>query len=280
VENIDSKVIIVPCDFSPAAYQALEHGAHMSKTMKQRLLILHVAPKETDVPAVEKKLSFIVEECFEKFGVRPEFIVRIGTRPYSVIKHVAEKLDPTFVVLKTGGIRGIKRYTGIRTIKILSGTTVPFLVIQGQPRDSVLHNIVFPINFLKQHDAKLKRVVFFWQYYPDAIIHIITPSGKGTVKEKNVANNVAITTKVLENQGIKVNFIMHDRKSNTAETIMELSTEIDADMIMVQMQDTPTVNKFLFGLREDKLILTANLNKIPVMCINRLSHFNGISNGI
>ncbi len=273
--NTNDDLILIPCDFSPLAYHAVEHGAYMAKAMKQRLMLLHVAIGETDIPAAEKKMCFVAEECFDKFGIRPEFMIRSGSRPYSVIKKVSEELNPTFVILKTGGVRGIKRYTGIRTIKILSGSSVPFLVVQDQPAGITLHNIAFPINFLKKHDAKLKRVVFFGQYYPDAVMNIITPSGKGTDKEKNIAANLKLMTKVLEDQGIKVNFITHDKKKNSAETILELSKELNADMIMIQMEDVPTINKFLFGLREEKLI--TNPYKIPVMCINRLSDFKGMA---
>ncbi len=275
MNTVDSELIIVPCDFSPLSYHALGHGACMAKAMKQRLLILHVASGKPDIPAVEKKLSFVAEECFDKFGVRPEVMIRTGRRPFTVIKDVARELSPTLVVLKTGGVKGIKRYTGIRTIKILSGTVVPFLVVQNSPDSTMLRNIVFPINFLNHHDTKLKRVVFFSQYYPDAVMHIITPSGKGTGKEKAVATTMKVTAKALEDQGVKVNFITHDKMKNSAETIISLSKEVNADMIMIQMQDTPTLNKFLFGLREEKLII--NTAKIPIMCINRMSDFKGLA---
>ncbi len=268
----DENLIIVPCDFTPLAYHALAHGAYWARAMKQRLMILHVATQNPDISALEKKLSFVAEECFDKFGIRPEFMIRKGNRSYAVIKSVGQELNPTLMVLKTGGVRGIKHYTGIRTIKILSGTVIPFMVIQNEPEDVVLHNIAFPINFLNPHDVKLKRVVFFSQYYPDAVMHIITPSGKHTDKEKNIAGNLKLMAKVLEDQGVKVNFITHDKKKNKAENILKISKEINADLLVIQMEDVPTINKFLFGLREEKLI--TNSDKIPVLCINRLSDFN------
>lgn len=274
MESVEKDIIIVPCDFTPLSYQAIEHGAVMSKAMNQHLLLFHVASPDADISSIEKKFSFVVEECVEKYNVRPEFRIRRGTRPYSVIKDFAQEISPTFVVLKTGGVRGMKRYTGIRTIKILSGTVIPFLVIQGSPRYQIMQNIVFPINFLSQHEAKLRRVLFFSNYYPDATMHIITPSGQGTPKETNIDRNLKLMTKVLEDQNVKVNFITHDKKKNTAEVILEISKTLSADMIMIQMENAPTFHKFLFGLREEKLI--TNSDKIPVMCLNRLSDFRGL----
>ena len=264
-------LILVPCDFTPLSYHAIEHGAYMAKAMKRRLVILHIATNENNIQTAEKKLSFVAEECFDKFGIRPECAVRTGSRPYVAIKNTASELNADVVVLKTGGVRGIKRYTGIRTIKILSGTLTPFLVIQDRPENATLRNIVFPINFLKQHDKKLQRVVSFGQYYPDALVHIITPSGKGADKEKQISGNLKVMKKVLEDQGIKVNFITHDKQKNQAENILELSKEINADIIMIQMEDVSTISKFLFGLREEKLI--TNAHKIPVMCLNEQSEF-------
>ncbi|MDR0815535.1 MAG: universal stress protein [Bacteroidales bacterium] len=259
-------LIIVPFDFTPKAYQALEHGAFLAKAIGKQLLILNVATKDKDIPAAEKKLHFIVEECNEKYQITPEILVRKGAHPYSVVKSVAEELNPFLVILKHSGVRGIKRYTGIRTIKILSGTVISFVVIQDAPKTDTLKNIVFPINFLKQHDAKLKRVVYFSQYYPDATMHIITPSGKDTEKEKLLAANFKVMAKAMADQKIKVNFITHDKKKNKAEDIIEIAKNVDADMIMIPTEKVSTLSKFLFGLREEKLI--ANDGKIPVLCVH------------
>ena len=248
--------ILIPCDFSPLAFHAMGHGAYMSKAMNYRLLVLHVTAREADIPAMEKKLAFVAEECMDDFGIRPEIMVRQGSSPYSVIKSIAKNLNPALVILKTGG--------GIRTIKILSGTSTPFLVIQGPPAEHGLNNISFPINFLNQHDEKLKRVVHFNEFYPDATMHIITPSGKGTDKERAVAMSISLMTKVMDSQGVKTNFITHDKTKNTAETILELSNSMD--MIVIQMENASSVSKFLFGLREEKLITNAAM--IPVLCFN------------
>jgi len=257
MSTVDNEhLILVPCDFSPLAFQAMGHGAYMSKAMNCRLLVLHVTSREADIPAMEKKISFIAEECMDNFGIRPEIMVRQGSSPYSVIKAVAKQLSPTLVILKTGG--------GIRTIKILSGTSVPFLVIQGPPANPALRNISFPINFLYKHDEKLKRLMHFNEFYPGAVMHVITPSGKGTDNEKAVSVSISLTHKIMESQGVKTNIITHDKMKNTAETILEHSN--DVDMIVIQMENTSSFSKFLFGLREEKLI--TNTKMIPVLCFN------------
>ena len=257
MNTVDNEnLILVPCDFSPLAFQAMGHGAYMSKSMKCRLVVLHVTAREAEIPAMEKKLSFIAEECLDDFGIRPEIMVCQGNSSYSVIKAVAKQLNPVLVILKTGG--------GIRTIKILSGTSTPFLVIQGPPAGKVLNNISFPINFLSQHDEKLKRVVHFSEFYPDAVMNIITPSGKGTDKEKAVSASISLMAKVMESQGVKTHFISHDKEKNSAETILELSK--DMDMIVIQMENVSSLSKFLFRLREEKLI--TNTQMIPVLCFN------------
>ena len=257
----NNKLILVPCDFSPLGFYAMEHGAFMSKCMYSRLVMLHVVAHESEIPAMTKKMQFIAEDFFENFGVRPEIIVRYGISPYTVIKDVANELDPIGVILKTGG--------GTKTIEILSGTSIPFLVIQDEPKGEMLNNIAFPINFLHKLDEKMKRVVHFCDYYPDAVMHIITPSGKGTEKERNVSTAINLTGKVLKDQNIKVNYITHDQKKNTAETILELCK--DMDLIVVQIEDASWLSKLLFGLREEKLI--KNAEKIPVFCFKRESDF-------
>jgi hypothetical protein len=274
METAEKENIIVPFDFSTLSYNSLEYAAYMSKAMHCRVMILHVAIADNAVPIVEKKLSFVVEECYEKFGVRPEIVIRTSFRPYWAIRNVSREMEPFFAILKTGGVKGIKRYTGIRTIKILSGSGVPFLVVQKPPVDTVFRNILFPINFLKTHDAKLRRVLFFSKYYPEATMHIMTPSGKGTHREMNISNNLKLLTQVLRDHEVEANFIVHDRKKNTAEDILQFSKKVNADLIVIQMENVPTYSKFLFGLREEKLV--TNPDKIPVMCISEGSDFKGL----
>ena len=258
----NKKLILVPCDFSPLAYHALEHGANMAKAMKSRLVVLHVAHKEAEIATMEKKLHFVADDCSEKFGVLPEIIVRhFHGEPYSVIKEVANELNPIGVILKTGG--------GTKTVELLAGTSIPFLVIQDSPKSENLKDIAFPINFMQKLDEKMKRVVHFADYYPDATMHIISPSGKHTEKERNVTTAVNLTGKVLSDQNIKTNYILHDKKKNSAETILHLCDEMD--MIVVQMEETTWLKNFLFGLREEKLV--TNDRKIPVLCFRKESDF-------
>ena len=262
MDNVkNDPLILVPCDFSPLAYHAMGHGALMSKAMNCRLLILYVAAREAEMHLMEKKLSFVAEECFDKFGIRPDVMIRQGSQTYPVIKEVARELKPMLVIVKTGG--------GVQTIKVLMGISAPFLVIQGPPNKSVLNNISFPINFLNDHNQKLKRVILFSNYYPDAVMHIVTPSGKGTQKERNIAQNLELLTKIMGKQEVKINFITHDKKKNSAETILEFSKGVD--MIVIQIEQVSSLNRFLFGLREEKLI--TNADKIPVLCFNRIADF-------
>jgi hypothetical protein len=79
-------------------------------------------------------------------------------------------------------------------------------------------------------------------------------------------------TKAMGDQDIKINFITHDKSKNAADTILELSKGMD--MIVIQMEEASALSKFLFGLREEKLI--TNNEKIPVLCFNNESDFKPI----
>jgi nucleotide-binding universal stress UspA family protein len=251
----NNRFILVPCDFSPLSFFAMEHGAYMSKLMNCRMSILHVTKNQSENQAMTRKMNFIAEDWFVKFDVRPDVIVRQGN-PYLVIKSVAGELNPMMVILTTRG--------GVKTIKILSNTSTPFLVVQGAPKSDRIGKISFPVDFLTKHDEKLIRLVHFSEFFPDATINIITPSGKGTEKERIISANLTITAKVMENQGINANFDTHEKSENTAEVILELSK--DSDMIVVQMEEVSWLNRLLFGLVEEKLI--TNSENIPVFCFN------------
>ena len=81
--------------------------------------------------------------------------------------------------------------------------------------------------------------------------------------------NLDLLTKVMDKQEIKTNFITHDKKQNSADIILELSKGVD--MIVIQIEQVTSLNRFLFGIREEKLI--TNADKIPVLCFNKFADF-------
>ena len=70
----------------------------------------------------------------------------------------------------------------------------------------------------------------------------------------------------MENQGIKLDFITHDKLKNDAGTIIELSKGMD--MIVIQMEDSSWLGRLFSGLREEKLFI--NSEKIPVLCFRNI----------
>lgn len=257
MSDLDSEqIILVPCDYSALAFNALSYGVYMSKLMNCKVVALNVAAKQSEMAAMTKKMNFLAEECASDLGVKPNIMVRQGN-PQTVIKEVAEELNPALLVLKTNG--------GMATINNLAKTKSPFLVVHGPPPVEEVKTITFPINFTRQHDQKLQRVVQFHQYYPQVTTHIITPSGKGTDKEKIIATNVRLIGNVLKEKSIKNQFITHDYKYNDADTILKLAK--GTDLIIIQIENRPLIKKLFFGLREKKLIRSAE--KIPVLCFNK-----------
>ena len=261
-DNFRNQLIFVPCDFTALAFHAIEHGAYMAKAMNCNMTLFHAVKREIEITPLTKKLNVVAEECYAKLDVRPNVIVRLGKNPYSAIKDAAIELNPVLVVLKTAG--------GVHTINILSGTSIPFLVIQGPQTREAITDISFPINFLNKHDEKLIRVMFFSGYYPNALMHIITPTGKDSLKDRLVSQSVATTVKVMANNKIKVDVITHNNHVNDAATILELSKGMD--MIVTQIEEVSWIRKLLFGLREEKLIV--NDDKIPILCFRNVKDFN------
>ncbi len=270
------RTILVPWDFTQLAEYALEHAARFSDITGSDIALIHVVKKEKEIPEATKKLQPVVDSAEKKFNKKPTLVVREGNI-FTTITDVVSEVDAELVVMGTHGIKGMQKFTGSWALKVIAGTTAPFVVVQAPPRKGDVKNVVFPIHFKTEDKEKLA-----WAYYLSKLyntkIQICKPDVTDGLIKKKTTQNLIFAKKFLEDRGIDYEITTVEGVESLSEATIKFAKKIDTDLILIVTTKEPTLQDFILGADEQKII--ANNAKIPVMCVNpnpKLRKFGGFS---
>lgn len=261
------KKILVPWDFSEHSYFALQNAVELSKVTKYTIVLLHIVSKVKEETEARQKLEKVVTDVENKFKVKPEYLVKVGTI-FNTIKEIASEPDYGIAVMKTDGVKGMQRYTGSRAIKIIEGSRIPFIVVQQPPKKAVFEKILLPIDYRIENKQILSYVSNFNRFYQFKL-WLMKPQTNDKIFKKNIGNTINLAKVILDSKNIPYEVISAESKGNYADQIIECARVKECDLIITQLEKNLTLTKFLFGVKEQKIL--ANPYKIPVMCVNQLA---------
>lgn len=148
----DGRVILAPVDFSAHSEAALVHACELADSLPAAVVILHVVHDPGEMPGYysklikKKRMSRIDDTAAEAFGdfmatvikahpdleslQEAERLMVVGL-PVTRILEVAEKLDPTMVVVGSQGRTGMKQMIiGSKATQIVQLCPYPVTVVK------------------------------------------------------------------------------------------------------------------------------------------------------
>jgi nucleotide-binding universal stress UspA family protein len=263
-------------DFTEVAKNALKHAIKIAKHLDNSVTLLHVLKSSKDADVIHKKLNSETENFFKEFNVQILPLILEGNLYHIISDYVSEN-NVSMVIMGTHGIKGMQKLLGSAALKVIVGSTVPFIVIQDAPlKTSIFKNIVFPIDYRAVSKQKVSWALFLGKHF-DVKINIIYP----IIKDKSLANKTAVNVKFTENIFNKYNIgyeIKQIPGHNSSEEVIKYSKEINADMVLIMTTKDIGLSDYVLGAEEQYII--ANPEKIPVMVVNPrtdLSRYSGFS---
>jgi nucleotide-binding universal stress UspA family protein len=266
------KSIMVTWDFSPVSYNALKHAIRMSNIVKYNIVLFHMVKGPDEVEAATKKIERTVEEIKNDLGEEVGYFVHHG----KIFKEIAdyasdEENHVDFVVMGTHGMKGGQKLFGSWALKVIAGSSVPFIVVQDDPPQKDRYtDIVFPIDFKSENKEKLQWAIFLGKYLNSKIHLYKAPvADKNLQKKVNINLNFAIRFLIQNN----IDYEIHtaQKSGNFQKEILAFSKKIHADLILITTTKHITKVDYIFGAKEQYLL--SNNEKIPVMCVNPKSNF-------
>jgi nucleotide-binding universal stress UspA family protein len=270
----ERKTIMVTWDFSAVSYNALKHAIKLAKILKNNIVLFHIVSETSEEENASKKLEEAVLGIKKDLGEDVSYKVQHG----NIFKEIAdyaskEENNINFVVMGTHGMKGGQKLFGSWALKVVAGSTVPFIVVQDQPPEKDRYtDIVFPIDFKSENKEKLQWAIFLGKYL-NSKIHLFKAPGldKNLEKKVNVNLNFAIRFLIQNNIEYEIHSSSKSGSGKFQKELLAFCKKINADLILITTTKHITKIDYIFGAKEQYLL--TNNEKIPVMCVNPKSNF-------
>lgn len=266
-----TKNFIVPHDFSDVANVALEHAITTAKQVHAEVNVLHVVAKGKDIAEAEEKLRSILAGI--KTDVTLIANVRVGNIFEDIGDFAAEK-HAELIFMGTHGTHGWQHITGSNALKVVTHSTVPFIIVQDKkPKVSGYDDIVVPMDLNKETKQKLAVVADIAKYF-NSRVHVITPDETDEFLRHKVNANIKFANKFFSERGIEVTATLAP-SSGFDKEIVKHAVNLDADLIAFMNLNKNNFFGVISANHESYLI--NNDAKIPALIVNPIEGVSSLS---
>lgn len=262
-----TKKILVPTDFTKVADCAINHAMTLAARIGAEVRLLHVVAKQTDVEDARKKLALESERAKKiNPSVNVEGLVRIGSI-YDDIGDTASEIGAVLIIMGTHGLRGMQFITGSRALKVITNSTVPFIVVQERNiKSEGYRDIVVPLDLEKETRQKLTLVADMAKYFKSRV-HLITPNEDDEFLHNQLQRNIQFAKQYLHERSIEHDAVIAKEDSDDfVKAVIKHAVKVDADLIAIMNLAQENIFGVL-GVPNEQEIIT-NEPMIPVMCMN------------
>lgn len=260
--NMNKKNFIVPYDFTAVADIALNHALVTAQTANANIYLLHVVNGEKEIAAKTAQLNDVISKLKTSAEVTP--IVRIGNI-FEDIGYVASEHNAQLIFMGTHGAHGWQHITGSHALRVITKSSVPFVVVQSKDiRPEGYQNIVVPLDLSKETQQKLVHVASLAKYF-NSKIHIVTIEETDPTLAKRISDNIYIAENFLRDRDIEFTTQLIKEAGFDKETVKH-AVRVEADLIAIMNLNQQN----LFGLltaNYEQYIIT-NDAEIPTLIVN------------
>lgn len=264
---MSKKNFIVPHDFSNVADIALTHAIATAKPLSATVHLLHVVKNDSQIVEAAKKLENIVEN-FQSEGVVIVPNVRIGNI-FEDIGSFAAEHQAELIFMGTHGAHGWQHITGSHALKVVTNSTVPFIIVQERTIKSTGYDsIVVPMDLHKETKQKLSIVASLAKYFGSKV-HVVTPDESDEYLRHHVESNIVFSERFFKDRGIEMTSAIIS-SSGFDKEVVKYAVSVDADLIAIMnlnknsFLSAITANYEQYIITNDALIPTLIVNPIQI----------------
>lgn len=260
------KRILVPTDFTKVSENALGHAVLMAKTIEAKIHVVHVIGNKKTINEARLKLEVLKERMLKEFGMEIETVLRIGSI-FEDIDKVASEIDASLIIMGTHGLRGMQFITGSRALKIVTESSIPFIVVQERPiRSHGYHKLVVPLDLHKETKQKLSMVADMANYFGSKV-YLVSPGETDEFFRNQLKRNILFAEDYLDKKGIPYEVEITESKSDGfVKSLLKYSAGVEADLICIMNFFDNSIMS-IFNQSYEQQVIT-NEAQIPVLCVN------------
>ncbi|MFT6501417.1 MAG: nucleotide-binding universal stress UspA family protein [Crocinitomicaceae bacterium] len=257
-----TKNFIVPHDFTDVANIALDHAIATAKPLGAEIYLLHVVAKEKDIKDADKKLEAIIEANTSSVKLIPS--IRLGNI-FEGIGEFAAEHHAELIFMGTHGAHGWQHVTGMNALKVITKSSVPFIIVQAKTaKETGYDDIVVPLDLNKETKQKLAIVANLAKYFKSRV-HVITPEETDEFLRHQVKANIVFAKKYFAEREIEVTTTIITG-SGFDKKVVKHAVDVGADLIAIMNLNKNSVLGVLASTHEEYII--TNEAQIPTLIMN------------
>lgn len=265
-----AKKILVPTDFTKVADCALNHASVLAGRMNAEIHLLHIVDDKDEADEARTKLGMMIDRA-KAAGEKQPLIaqVRVGSL-YDNIGTTASEIGAGLIIMGTHGMRGMQFVTGSRALRVITNSSVPFIVVQEREiKPTGYQQLVVPMDLQKESRQKLTLVADMAKYFK-CKVHLVVPKEKDEFLHKQLENHLRFANSYLNERGIQHEAnILEEDSDDFVKGVIRYAVKVDADLITIVNMLQNSIFGVL-GVPNEQEVIT-NEPQIPVMCMNPMN---------
>jgi nucleotide-binding universal stress UspA family protein len=173
----------------------------------------------------------------------------------------------------THGVKGLQFILGSYAVKVITNSSVPFIVVQERGIGQGYKKIVLPMDMTKEAKQKLAMTISIAKTFGSKVL-ILHPEEKDPFQKKTIDNNVAMAKSDLRSHGVDFEVSVAP-EGNFVKNLLSYSAKNQADLIAIVNGQEAGFPEILAGTDERTII--TNEAQIPVMIVNPIKGAYGSS---
>jgi nucleotide-binding universal stress UspA family protein len=166
----------------------------------------------------------------------------------------------------------MQHITGSYAVKVITHSSVPFIVVQERGFREGYKNVVLPFDLTKDSKQKLSLAINIAKVF-NSKVHIIYPQETDTFLVNAINNNVSLAKNELKSNQIEFDVKMTDEKGNFVKQFLSYAASKDADLIAIVNSQEMGFPEILAGTDERQII--TNDAQVPTMIVNPIRSTKG-----
>lgn len=260
---MSANVYLVPHDFTEVGDTATDYAIKLASQTKAKVGILHIIAKDKERAEAETKIKAITADKRTKYpGISISAYVEKGSI-FTDIGSMAEALDAALIVMGTHGAKGMQKVFGSFAIKVITSTSVPFLVVQGEVPKHDVNKIVFAMDLTLESLQVMTFAVDLAKEF-DAEVHLVAKAETDATFARKIRNHMLVVTKKFDEAKLRYKTELLQGSGSYQSKVTKYASEEGADMIAISYHTDSLLPQFD---RFAQAIITNN-EKIPAMVVN------------
>ncbi len=276
--------ILVLYDFTEIADYALHHAIRLGKNMGRQVTLLHIihAPqlaiekrdehKQTQYEQeIKNKLHEVVKKLHEEHQIKINYLVKHGNI-FTDIGVFEKEVEAILIIMGTHGSKGIQQFIGSNVVRVISGSNIPFIVVQKSMPENGYRKIIIPVDFSTEITSLQKWLILLAKKY-QSTVYLFNNTRPNHAVQELIQQNVENIAKELQNENINytIKQAITGKETFAGQTI-EYSNGVGANLIMIISNQAKGLSDFFLIQYMQKIIM--NPFSVPVMCVNPENSFN------